>query len=98
LLRSISSFACAFPLPHSSCWEVLSPLLEHLSLEPCWIQWHFDATQNASMSFLHLVSVPPSPHLVLRRRSLQDPWITGPAGRVIWGCYPTYLPTPTSLP
>jgi hypothetical protein len=55
-------------------------LLVHLSLKPCWIQWHLDATQNTSL--LHLVSIPPSPHLVLRRRSPQDRQITGPAGRV----------------
>ena len=34
--------------------------------------------------FSHLVSVSPSPHLVLRRRSPRDPRITGPAGRVKW--------------
>ena len=36
------------------------------------------------MSFLHLVSVFPSPHLVLRRRSPRDLRITGPAGQVKW--------------
>jgi hypothetical protein len=36
------------------------------------------------VSFLHLVSIPLSSHLVLRRRSPQDPRITGPAGRVKW--------------
>ena len=36
---------------------------------------------DCSVSFLDLVSVSPSPHLVLRRRSPRDPWITGPAGR-----------------
>jgi hypothetical protein len=57
-------------------------LLVHLSLEPFWIQRDLDATQNVSVSFLHLVLISLYPHLVLRRRSPQDPQITGPAGRV----------------
>ena len=52
------------------------------AFKPCWIQRDIDATQTASMSFLYLVSVSLSPHLVLRRRSPRDPRITGPAGRV----------------
>jgi hypothetical protein len=71
-------FCC--PIPPAE--KYFPPLLVHLSLEPCWIQWHLDATQTASMSFSHLLSVSPSPHLVLTRMSPWDPRINGPAGWV----------------